>query len=358
MTDVAIITRDIETAGGTEWVVGKQAQELDADIYCTGYNKEIYPDLYENLDIFEYDDWISLPLFEITLNRYNLYFNPSSGFLEDYDVIIAHKPAAAVIAYEAKKKFGSDVIWYMHHPDKDLYNIHTEKGGFLSRLTAPPIRWKDRKVYKGVDKVFVNSRNTLNNQVRECYNDLEGAEVLYPPINVYPESESQGGYAFAISRVSPFKQLEIGINAISRLTDSINLKIAGSIKDEKYKAELENLSNKLNIEVEFLGYIPEEELVQHIRNCRFGIYTSQDEDFGLVPLEFLSSGKVCFTPNSSGASELIPEEYTYLDSADLAEKIEGCSSFNDYTLRDKINRINREHFLKIRKYIRENQRRF
>lgn len=353
--EIAILFEEVGGVGGAPVTAAKQAEYFDADFYCLECAEEARESIFKDVKVKTYGKQYDLPLLNISVNRLNYIFNTSVDFLEDYDVVIAHNPRAHILAFKAKQKFdGLKAAWNCHHPDKALYNIHNSgSSGLITRIVHRMTEKKDRSAYHGLDKVFVNSYNTVENQLEKAYNLNSNTEVLYQPVNIFPKSEEVGDFAFAISRVVRFKQFENAIKAISKSDLDIPLKIAGMIEDQEYKTELEKMAENRGVEINFMGYISEEKLKENIRKCKFGVFASENEDFGLVPLEFLSTGKVCFLPSSSGAAEIIPEIYQYSNPEELSKKLDNSESYLDYSLRKKIEKNNERHFNRLEEFINQ-----
>src|SRR5437879_8665634 len=62
--------------------------------------------------------------------------------------------------------------------------------------------------------------------------------------------------------------------------------------------------------VEFLGEIAEQQLLDLYATCRGLVAVSVDEDFGLTPVEAMSSGKAVIAVNDGGYKETRSEEHT------------------------------------------------
>lgn len=406
--DVALLTTRIHVGGGTEKVIRQQADALDGDIFCTYVDPEVKKEFFYGFNIRLYESPLAgmiTRLFSLSprdfIGQYLTFMFFSPEVLENHDVVIAHDPLAFLLAFKAKRRNSClEVIWYCHHPDHHLHDIEgPHKSSFfaidsgeepyeyepfrspayyLRQLWKNPERvtsffyWRfiypaliyprhwmkdslkefDRRAFMGVDKVFVNSRNTRDNQLKRCYGDAwDKAEVLYPPVALYDRSDSAGKHVFTLSRVVPYKQLDIAIELCANLEPSPPLRIAGSIMDGEYGTRLEESAEARNVDLELLGFIPEERVEQEIRECKFGIFTSEHEDFGLVPLEFLSTGKVCFVPRSAGVAEVIPEKYQFGSLDELIDKISRLDSYLDHSLRERIESLNENHFRKLTSYI-------
>lgn len=365
--DVAILTREITIPGGTERVIADHAEKLEADVWCTAYDTDVYPELYRDVDIKFYGYDVDLPVLDRTVNKLLYVLATDISFLKEYDVVLAETPLSHILAYQAKEKYGLKAIWSCQHPDKELFQDEIKTGyksigdsgrinKALSNFVSKAIKSKDVEAFHEMDYVFVNSNNTLDNQVKKAYGediDDERVKVTYTPIELFPRVEDYGDYYLSISRVNPDKQFETAINALAEIEEEKPvLKIAGRIEDSQYKKKLLNLAEEKGIELEFWGYVDEEKLFELIACCKVGLFTSEYEDFGLVPAEFISTGKVCFTPATSGIAEILPDRYCYDSKEELVENIHETDSL-DYTLRERIEKLNKDYYDALRKAIKE-----
>jgi glycosyltransferase involved in cell wall biosynthesis len=85
-----------------------------------------------------------------------------------------------------------------------------------------------------------------------------------------------------VGRLIAYKRHDIAIQAFNELR--LPLKIIGR------GPELERLKKLAGPTIEFLGRVPEEELPKHYAECR-GFVFPQEEDFGIVAIEAMASGK-------------------------------------------------------------------
>ena len=79
----------------------------------------------------------------------------------------------------------------------------------------------------------------------------------------------------------------------------------------------------------FRGYgeiktnLPTNEILKLYANCFAVLFTSINEDFGLVPLEAFASSKPCIAMNEGGPREIVKRGVGYLvnDSDEMAERM-------------------------------------
>ncbi len=332
-SDVAVLQTDLIRPNGAELVSMMQARELDADLWALRYDEDVFPEIAEEIDIYEYG--VSLPLdfpLSTTFNTIAPAFADPS-FLKDYDAVIAHKDLSEILAYRAKKKYGTNFIWYMHNTSDLLYR--SQKMPLLiqgiSKTLGNHLRRLDEKAFNKADNVFTNSEYTIHDVVEPDFGQSKKVEALHPPIRNLSKSERQKDYALVLSRVAPSKKIELALQEMRGRGEK--LKIAGGIKSKDYKNRLERKAEGLDVEVEFLGFVPDKDLGKVISEAKFGIFTQKGAHFGLVPLEMIYAGTPCFVPSNTGAAEVLPSSL-HLPIDDIPQI---TNSFN----------LNKKHFEKI-----------
>jgi glycosyltransferase involved in cell wall biosynthesis len=308
-SDVAVLQTDLIRSNGAELVSMMQARELDADLWALRYDEDVFPGIAEEIDIYEYG--VSLPLdfpLSTTFNTLAPAF-ADPAFLKGYDAVIAHKDLSEILAYRAKKKYGTKFIWYMHNTSDLLYRNENMPLPIraLSRTLGRYLRRKDSQAFDAADKVFVNSRLTMEERVIPDLGENEDMEVLHPPVRGLEETEGSRDYVAVLSRVSPGKNIERAIKEMEGRNEV--LKISGKIKDRGYREQLENLAEEKGVDIEFMGFVPDDQLDEFISNAKFGIYPSEFETFGLVPLEMMSAGTPCFVNEDTGVSEVLSNDF-------------------------------------------------
>ncbi len=338
--DIAILQNDIIRPNGAEIVSMMHARELDADLWCLRYDEDVFPEIAGEIDIYEYGRSLALDTaFSTTFNTIAPAFADPS-FLEEYEVVICHQDLTEILAYRAKKKYGTKVIWYMHNTSDLLYR------GYDMAIPVRTISWTlgfilrrlERRAFENMDRIFVNSELTMKERVIPDLGKSDKLEVLHPPIRHIEKTEKTEEYVAVLSRVARNKNLEKAIEEMQGREEK--LRMAGTIKDEEYKRELEELAEDNGVQLEILGFIPDDELDEFISNAKFGIYTSEHETFGLVPLEMMSAGTPCFMQETIGAAEVIPDELHVPISDEIPEPL-------------SIEELNQDHYSRLKEAIRE-----
>ncbi len=94
-----------------------------------------------------------------------------------------------------------------------------------------------------------------------------------------------------------------------------------------YEQELRQLATKVAGRVEFLGFVPHDEIAGYLRSTRVFCFPSTwDEPFGLALLEAMSCGLACVASPRGGIPEFAGDAVIYADPADdeqLAAALDG-----------------------------------
>jgi glycosyltransferase involved in cell wall biosynthesis len=193
----------------------------------------------------------------------------------------------------------------------------------IKRLLPPFIsylRTWDQEAAVRVDEFWAIS-NFIKERIAKYYR--KDSTVIYPPVNInkFHISTDIKDYFFMTGRMVPHKKFDIAIRAFNRL--GIPLKIAGIGPDYK---KLRTLAKG---NVEFLGLISDEQLSDYYASAR-GLVFPQEEDFGIVPLESMASGRPVIAYRSGGAVETVIEGRTgmFFDTQDEEGIIEAVNRFN------------------------------
>jgi glycosyltransferase involved in cell wall biosynthesis len=121
-------------------------------------------------------------------------------------------------------------------------------------------------------------------------------DIIYPPSNLSNFHCSGDDYLFTVSRLDGPKRIALLIEAMYLAKSNIRLKIAGTGPDEE---RLKKLAKK-NPGIEFLGFIKDREVIDLYADALAVPYVPYDEDYGLVTIEAMMSGKPVLTVSDSG----------------------------------------------------------
>ncbi|MEK7517405.1 MAG: glycosyltransferase [Patescibacteria group bacterium] len=168
------------------------------------------------------------------------------------------------------------------------------------------------KKYYGRDSVVVYPPVTLEDgrgwMVDDSNLKVEDRESIYPltssfknPSSTFYHPSSKRGYFLIVSRLVPYKKVDIALKAFDEL--GLPLRIIG------VGSEMERLRRMAGSTVELVGNLTDRELVRYYRGCRCLVFPGL-EDFGLTIIEAQSFGKPVIAFKGGGALETIIEGAT------------------------------------------------
>jgi glycosyltransferase involved in cell wall biosynthesis len=173
--------------------------------------------------------------------------------------------------------------------------------------------------------------------------------VVFPPVDTsrFEVSSTHQGYFLVVSALTRFKQIDIAVEALSHLPQH-RLVIIG---DGAERAKLQSLAGR---NVEFLGRKSDADTAQFFQNCRAVIFPGL-EDFGIVPVEAMASGKPVIAYGKGGVTETVIAEKTgvffdELSSQSLQDgltrffKLEQQGSFDPHVCRARAEEFSEEIF--------------
>ncbi len=177
--------------------------------------------------------------------------------------------------------------------------------GFLPPLISYLRLW-DRHASHRVDE-FWRISDFVGQRIEKYYR--QPSLKIYPPVNTGkftvagPDISGSAGYFFMVGRLVSYKKFDMAIRAFNQL--NLPLKIAGA------GPEMKRLKRMAHGNIEFLGQINDDELAYHYRTAKALVFP-QEEDFGIVPLESMASGRPVIAYRGGGATETVVDGETGL----------------------------------------------
>ncbi|WP_425033604.1 glycosyltransferase [Pelagibacterium sp.] len=272
--------------------------------------------------------------------------------LSGYDLVISSEagPAKGVIAPP-----DAPHICYCHSPMRyiwDQYHVYKSGAGRLAKLTmpllAPGLRQWDVTSAARVDQFVANSQHVQKRIAKYWRRD---AQVVYPPVAVEnfspaPLSEREEFYLWAGELVG-YKRPDIMIDAFNR-TGKRLVVLGGPEKARKA------LAAKAKDNITFLGKVSFTELKSHMARCKALIFPGE-EDFGIVPVEVMASGRPVIAYGRGGATEtvhdgetgLLFEDQSVEGLLDAVERFErsGLADADPYAIAAHTDRFSEQNFL-------------
>lgn len=235
-----------------------------------------------------------LPLMPFALESFDL---------RQYELIISSEsgPAKGVMT-----SANALHICYCHSPMRylwDLYPAYLQEWTNsrvrreMLRVCATPLRLWDYCSAARVDQFIANSSH-VQRRIWRTYR--REAELIYPPVAVetFYNKVSEAFY-LVVSELVSYKRIEDAVRCFSR--DRRRLKIVGD------GPEYKSLKRIAASNVEFCGRVSEKELRDLYARCR-ALIMPGEEDFGLVAVEAVASGKAVIGLGYGGILESVPVE--------------------------------------------------
>lgn len=145
-----------------------------------------------------------------------------------------------------------------------------------------------------IEKFCAISRNVAG---REAYFPAGASvEVIHHPSDLTDFRDDGHDYVFTVSRLEGAKRVELLIDAFMQTEADIEFRIAGTGPD------LESLQSRAadDPRIRFLGRLTDADIVSAYASALFVPFVPYDEDYGLVTIEAMMSGKAVLTTHDAG----------------------------------------------------------
>lgn len=300
---LALVHDWLNQVGGAEDVL----QELvgmfpGSPVYTSIYAPDLMPPPYRQWDIRPL--WIDrLPGIHRHHQAY-LPFYPAAWHgldLSMYDVILSNKSGFC----HGFQGHNALHICYCLAPTRYVWQLESylarEGLGALTLAALRPLiallrRWD----YAAAQRVnhFIAISTDIQQRIRTFYQ--REAAIIFPPVDTQrftpvPAHEVED-YFLVVSRLIPYKRIDLAIEAATRL--GVRLKVGGRGRD------LERLRALAGPTVEFLGYVPDDELPGLMARCRAFIFPGL-EDFGITPVQAQAAGRPVIAYQGGGALDTV-----------------------------------------------------
>lgn len=231
-----------------------------------------------------------LPLMPLALEQLDL---------RGYDLILSSEsgPAKGVIVPP-----GALHVCYCHSPMRYLWDHYTDylhSAGRLTRLAMPMLthglrKW-DHASSARVDRFIANS-TFIQQRIEKSYR--RPSAVVFPPVDVSlfrPSDEIDPHYLW-VGQMTAYKRADLAVEAFNALGLPLLMVGEGEM--------LRELKARARPNVKIVPRLGFDELRQAYARCRALVFTAE-EDFGMVPVEAMASGRPVLAYGRGGAIDSV-----------------------------------------------------
>ncbi|MGO4669256.1 glycosyltransferase [Bosea sp. 2RAB26] len=262
-----------------------------------------------------------LPLMPLALEQLDL---------RGYDLIISSEsgPAKGIVPPPNALH-----VCYCHSPMRyvwNMYHDYRERTGFLQRLAMGPlshyVRNWDAISSMRVDQYVANSENVRSRIQRYYHRD---AAVVYPPVNVADfqpvAPDVADDYYLMVGELVSYKRPELAVEAFNRLKRPLVIIGGGEL--------LNQIRRMAGPTVTVMGPQSFDALRYHYARCKALVFPGE-EDFGIVPIEAMASGRPVLAYRRGGALETVVEGLSglFFDEQTVEAIIDGVERMDRFAV--------------------------
>jgi glycosyltransferase involved in cell wall biosynthesis len=298
---VAIIHYWLVGMRGGERVLERVLRQFpEADLFTHVYDPDAVSDIIRNRKV--QTTFINDLPFARRFYKHYLPLMPmalESLDLSGYDLVLSFEagPAKGALAPPTALH-----VCYCHSPMRYLWDAQADyrrSAGPLPRalmsILFPPLRVWDYATAARVDGFIANS-DFVRRRIRRAYG--REATVVHPPaaIEAFKPSAQVGEEYLWVGQMTPYKRGDIAVDAFNRL--GLPLRMVG---DGEMRRKLKTAANS---NIRFSDNLSFAELRDAYATCKGLIYTAE-EDFGIVPVEAMASGRPVLAYGRGGVLDTI-----------------------------------------------------
>jgi len=341
---VALVHDYLNEFGGAERVLLALSEIWPKAPIYTAFFREGSPAYERFKDKKIITSWAQkVPLFSTYLHSPLRFLSPliwNSFDFSEFDVVITSSSwyitKGVVKRRTTNDKRRTIEICYCHAPPRYLYGYPTSiewQKYWPVRVYALFVnhflRVYDFEAAQRVDWFIANSKN-VQARIKKFYR--RDSKVIYPPVDL-PISDKRasdtkkGDYFLTVSRIVGAKGLQLAVEVANTL--GFKLKVVG--KPAGYGVEYNKIRKMAGKNVEFLGYVSDDELVDLYSSAKALLALAKDEEFGIAPVEAMLCGTPVVAYNGGGYRETVVQGKTglFFDPATAGSLTLAINTFMD-----------------------------
>lgn len=318
---IAIVHDSFTEFGGAERVLFYLIRIFpQADIYTSLIKNEFCKEIYKNstgkLHFSKFSNLSFTTKYPSFFKPYFFHYYWEKLNLDKYDLVISSSHSFCAHFIKVKNKH----LCYMYTTPRFLHDEFNEiswlKKSVIKNIFDPYFNYLRKKNKKKLHMIDLLIADSINVQKRiKKYYDLQST-VIYPPAGLEKNKkckiDTQAKHYLFFSRLVKQKGIELVIKTFNNNQKS--LLVVGTSNQEKKWQKMAN-SN-----IQFLGFVSEDKLVNIFNKSKALIYASINEDFGMIPVEAMNYGLPIIAYKSGGSIETVIDNVTGLFFKDYNEK--------------------------------------
>jgi len=311
---IAIVHDYLKEYGGAERVLETFLEIWpDADIYTTVFLPEFagpHKGRVEKWNVkTSFLQYVPFKAKLISMFRFVALCVFKSFDLSKYDLVITSTAGTYTSPNFVKVGKRALLINYCHTPPRYLYGYPVAndwKSNWFRRTLLVMgkipmffLRKLDFKAAQLPDYIIANS-NEVASRIKKFYK--RDSTIIYPPVEIPNISlpMRKENYYLIGGRVSRHKGHDIAIKAFTKL--GLPLKVFGGTFASYGLDQFKKFAGK---NIEFLGEVSESDKWKLMSGAKAFIFPSEQEDFGIIPVEAMAVGTPIIALNQGGVKETV-----------------------------------------------------
>ncbi len=228
--------------------------------------------------------------------------------LSGYDLVISSSHAVArgvlTTADQVHISYINNTMvyaWDLRHHYLRGASLHRGVKGFAARLIMHYIRTWDSASANRIDHFIANSEY-MAGRIAKLYR--RESTVIYPPVDTerFDLCRKKKGHYVAVSRLVPFKRIDLLVNAFNRMSERKLIVIGDGPEMKKLKAVA-------SPNIVFLGEQNQDVVHEYVGKARAFLFPSE-EPFGIAAVEAQACGTPVIAYNKGASREMLIENRT------------------------------------------------